>query len=145
MGSGLNRVLSCRAHAAMGSLSKCLERVLSVRGTGHRADQSLPGSSPGQVQEMQEETDDKKQGASTFTCIQKALPSSKQKTVIINIQIPDGSNTEGGYRANLRSCMTFLCQNRTCQMGKKKKKKNGPEVSLTPKSCLPQSMADLSA
>lgn len=45
---------------------------------------------------MQEETDDKKQGASTFTCIQKVLPSSKQKTVIINIQIPDDSNTKGG-------------------------------------------------
>lgn len=43
------------------ALSKCLERVLSVLGSGDRENQSLLWSSPCHVQEMQEETDDKKQ------------------------------------------------------------------------------------
>lgn len=81
---------------------------------------------------MQEETDDKKQGASTFTCIQKVLPSSKQKPVIINIQIPDGSNTKGGTGP------TCIAVGPSCV-------KIGLEVSLAPKSRLPRSMADLSA
>lgn len=43
------------------ALSKCLERVLSVPGSGDRENQSLLWGSPCQVQEMQEETDDKQQ------------------------------------------------------------------------------------
>lgn len=42
------------------SFSKRLERVLPLLGSGDRDDQFLPQSSPRQVQEVQEETDDKK-------------------------------------------------------------------------------------